>query len=338
MSQLLLTDANNRLAWQRFREGAMQRGDIPPRVTQLDDCLMCSTDHFFVIVGSGAFIPGYLIIVTKQPYRSFAEIPESLYPELRWLIHLLSTLLEKQYQKNVVTFEHGMCGCSGADNAHLHLMPVSRWATCADFRRSIDRVLNHRGIGITDAIDRELQREFRSDASAQEVWTVDQLQRLPIDRYPRWIDRSVLLQKYVYFNAPFDDASFLTTVDLGSQVGREIIFEVEKYHSKTLQKALKQMARSQSDAYGKLVWRWQDFEFKENMVKTMHHLAEPLSQVIQTGYAKRFGFQSSFAGKVPGRNTLSPAIWESLNVFQASPSSISAANLLALCCIAEKIL
>lgn len=280
----------DRLSWQRFCEGAMRRGIFPPQSQSatFDDCLVCATHHFFVIVGTGAFVPGYLIIVTKTAHSSLAAIPTAYYKEVTWLTKTMSDLVTRRYNKNVVCFEHGMCGCSNAENAHLHIMPVSRQATAADFKRAINQVLDHRGIGIADEIDRELQREFRSTQSNREVLTFEQLQQFPFDNYPNLGDRP---QKYVYFKSPFADTSFLTHVNLGSQVGREIVFEVERHHDKPLRQTLQELL-SGSSCYGQLPWRWQDFDFSENILETMHHLVEPLARLQNSGRGDQFGFRS----------------------------------------------
>jgi diadenosine tetraphosphate (Ap4A) HIT family hydrolase len=331
MNSPLLMNLENRLSWQRFQAGATRRGEVLPLTAELDEYLVCSTEHFFVIVGSGAFRLGYLIIVTKQAYRSLMEIPATLRPELDWLRQTLSDMLVRRYQKAVVQFEHGMCGCSGADNAHLHLMPVSKRATAADFRRAIDRVLDHRGVGIRDEIDRELRREFRSEVSNREVWCLEKLSRLLLDNYLRGEAWEKPLGKYVYFQTPFEEVSFLTGAELGSQVGREIVFEVERHHSKALQK----MARTGLAHEGSLTRRWQDFEFNHNMVQTMHDLVEPLNEMRQTVVARRFGFRSYLVDK-PQEERVSPNVW--MKALQSSSRSVSVANCIAFCCIAEKML
>lgn len=284
----------NRLSWQQFEASAIQRKMLPPQFTTSDNRLVCATHNFFVIVGIGAFVLGYLIIVTKKPYASIAIMSAEQHEEMEWLVKILSNLLITQYNRDVVCFEHGMCGCSGNENAHLHMMPVSKKATAKDFEFAINQVLDHRGIGITDPIDRELRRNLRSEKSNQEVWSLAQLTRLPLHTYPK-LDNQ--LGKYVYFRSPFASASFLTDANLGSQVGREIVFEVEKYHNKTLQKKLKRLSKGGMTQYGQLPWRWQDFAFSENIVKTMHHLTEPLLCLQNSTAAEKFGFKSYLAIK-----------------------------------------
>lgn len=263
-----------RLSWPRFLSGAYQ------------DELICTTDNFFVISGYGAFVPGYILIVAKQPYRSLSVLNDSNYHELKWLTELMTRLVSKCYGKPVALFEHGMCGCTDSDNAHLHIFPISCQVTAEDVKAAIDRVLDNRGIGITDEIDQALRRPFRSAKSNQEVWTFEHMPKLSIDSYPQ---QCRTLHNYIYFRTPFSDASFLTDANFGSQVGREIVFELEN----KCNIELKEMNPRFENNQGKLLWRWQDFMFEENVLKTRSNLLKFVENLDEFGIEKRFSLMSS---------------------------------------------
>ncbi len=106
-----------------------------------DNRLIGYTNHFYVIVGWGAFVPGYLLIMPKDnQYCSFGALPREYFSEAQWLITSLAKLIKKIYNKiinqfyqtsnisyvGVIIFEHGMSpgkpGCACTKQAHVHLM------------------------------------------------------------------------------------------------------------------------------------------------------------------------------------------------------------------------
>jgi ATP adenylyltransferase len=110
------------------------------------DCILCSeledheerapwnaplieTENFVVIPSLGALVEGWLLIVPKRHHISYGALPVALRAEADALELQTRELLESQYKKPVVTFEHGPSaakhgtGC-GVDHAHLHLVPI----------------------------------------------------------------------------------------------------------------------------------------------------------------------------------------------------------------------
>jgi ATP adenylyltransferase len=110
------------------------------------DCILCSeledhegrapwnaplieTENFVVIPSLGALVEGWLLIVPKRHHISYGALPVALRAEADALEVQTRELLESQYKKPVVTFEHGPSaakhgtGC-GVDHAHLHLVPI----------------------------------------------------------------------------------------------------------------------------------------------------------------------------------------------------------------------
>ena len=118
---------NDVLSWEKFEENTFNEKKYPPEKIELFNRLIASTENFFVIAAIGAFVPGYVMIVTKKLLPSLALIEDSQKDELDWLIKTLSESISEVYQKKVALFEHGMCACiGGLDRAHLHIMPMSQ--------------------------------------------------------------------------------------------------------------------------------------------------------------------------------------------------------------------
>ena len=54
--------------------------------------LVCNTENFFVIVGYGAFVKSYALIITKELIPSFANIDVKNLDEFFWLRSLINKL------------------------------------------------------------------------------------------------------------------------------------------------------------------------------------------------------------------------------------------------------
>ena len=115
------------LSWDKFLEVTSKEKIYPPKKIDLFNRLLGHTDNFFIIAAIGAFVPGYVMIVSKKMIPSFALIEDNQLDELNWLIKNVSNTIKNAYDKEIVIFEHGMCACiGGLDRAHLHIMPVNK--------------------------------------------------------------------------------------------------------------------------------------------------------------------------------------------------------------------
>lgn len=264
------------LSWHRFAQGEKSKE------------LICSTNNFFVVPGYGAFISGYLIILAKYQVPAFSDLKKEHHDEFRWLVNVMSQSMCKCYQKSTVHFEHGMCGCIDSGNAHLHIMPVSRDITSQEIKLAINTVLEQRGIGIEDEIDKALRTKLRSPESRQQVWSFEDLPRLMGYEYPGY---HYHLENYFYFRSPFPETSFLTNANLGSQFGREVIFELEKDRDEGLKLKLERLAMRGKLSYETLPWRWQDFTFKESVYTTKAKIQAFMKGVECLTESNRFGFK-----------------------------------------------
>ena len=108
------------LSWDKFLEESLLESTYPPPKIKLYNRLVAHTDNFFIIAAIGAFVPGYLMLVSKKLIPSLALIEDNQVNEMKWLIQKCSDAISKTYNKNVAVFEHGMCACiGGLDRAHL---------------------------------------------------------------------------------------------------------------------------------------------------------------------------------------------------------------------------
>jgi diadenosine tetraphosphate (Ap4A) HIT family hydrolase len=89
---------------------------------------LLESPNFVVLPSLGALVEGWLLIVPKQHFVSFGELPDSLIAEFVDLKAATSEIIRQVYG-TVCAFEHGpsKAGCSvgcGVDHAHAHLVPV----------------------------------------------------------------------------------------------------------------------------------------------------------------------------------------------------------------------
>ena len=91
--------------------------------------LLCETPHFFVMPTLGSFgREGYLLIVTKEHFLGFGMLPPSFFPELNELVRDIRKLVQAEYGKSPLIFEHGPRigeeeSGQSIDHAHLHVIP-----------------------------------------------------------------------------------------------------------------------------------------------------------------------------------------------------------------------
>lgn len=94
------------------------------------DKVIFETENFAVTPALGQMgIDGYLLICTKEHYIGICGMPPSLDEEFDELIAKTRKLIEENYSKEIVAFEHGpKLGCHKGggclDHAHLHVVPT----------------------------------------------------------------------------------------------------------------------------------------------------------------------------------------------------------------------
>jgi diadenosine tetraphosphate (Ap4A) HIT family hydrolase len=88
--------------------------------------LLYSGDFHYVICGLGAWVPGYVLLVTHQHFDNFSRAPDQTQPEFRALFADIERLFIEEFGE-VTIFEHGAVGegnkAGGCINhAHVHFV------------------------------------------------------------------------------------------------------------------------------------------------------------------------------------------------------------------------
>tara|TARA_Y100000816_G_scaffold223741_1_gene168681 strand:- start:58 stop:966 length:909 start_codon:yes stop_codon:yes gene_type:complete len=291
------------LSWEEFEKETLNEKNFPPKKIELFNRLIASTDNFFVIAAIGAFVKGYVMIISKKLIPSLALIESNQKSELDWLITNLSETIKKKYEKEISIFEHGMCACiGGLDRAHLHLMPVTKNLNDELFLDAINKVLKNRRAGISSV-------EFRGhklenihditqimDTSGGENYKVNgkqlyykDIKNLSVENWPFSAQKLVLKGgHYVFFKISSSNVSFLTDQNFQTQLGRQIVFEIEKKTSPEMQKLYEKIKKKNFYAN---IWRWQEFSFNENIFSTIDDLIDPLQDLSSKN--NKFNFNVS---------------------------------------------
>ncbi len=272
----------DQLSWEKFYEETSSGEKFPKKISAFNR-LIAHTNNFFVISGYGAFTPGYMIVVTKEFIPSFSLIKKNSYDELELLINLIKDYLESQYDRKVVSFEHGMCACiGGLDRAHLHIMTIPKNTSGKDLKASINLTLESRNAGIDHIIYNGYKLENNHDISSilqivkkdkkgkskikikGKLLTLKDIKNLDFNKWPFIAYPHVMKGgHYVYFNSSFQNYSFLTTHNFQTQMGREIVYNNEIRKNKKFQK---EMSLDQNFSEK---WKWQNMVFEKNILSTI---------------------------------------------------------------------
>ncbi len=281
------------LSWEKFNEDTHNEVRYPPDKIELFNRLIASTENFFVIAAIGAFVPGYVMIITKKLLPSLALIEDNQKDELDWLINILSNSITEVYKKKIVMFEHGMCACiGGLDRAHLHIMPISENADDKKIISSINKTLIRRRSGITSVEVDGYKFENIHDiteimnGSEEDSYKIhgkqlnyNDIKNLDVSDWPFSTRKQVLKGgHYVFFKTNSPTSSFLTDQNFQTQLGREIVFEIEKVSNPKIAELNKKILEKNNYAN---LWKWQEFSFKENILQTMHDLITPLEKILE---------------------------------------------------------
>ena len=289
------------LSWDLFLSGSKKRSSYPPKEIDLVNRLVCHTQNFFAVGAIGAFVPGYLMIISKKLISSYALLEKNELEEFYWLINQVSKSIEKTYKKKVILFEHGMCACvGGLDRAHLHIMPVDESSSENEIVEAVDRVLANRKAGINfvefnnhkfenihdinQIIETADKNDYKIDGKLMKF---KDLQNLDTVEWPlSAFDHVKKGGHYVFFKSNYKNSSFLTTQNFQTQFGREVVYEIVKYKNKDFKKKVDKILKENNYSN---VWRWQEFFFKENIYKTMLDLIPELNEVKKLN---KFNFET----------------------------------------------
>ena len=293
------------LSWERFFNESKKRNFYPPKEIEMFNRLISHTNNFFVIAAIGAFTPGYLMLVTKKLLPSFCLIDDEQLNELKWLIKVTASAIKETYNREVVYFEHGMCACvGGLDRAHLHLMTISKDVKDDLLKKTINKVLSKRKAGIKsveingyklenihDIVEIMNSTEASSyKINGKQLYFDDIKNDLDIKNWP--VSARDHVSKgghYVYFQTNSISSSFLTNKNFQTQLGRQIVFETEIEAKNTMKEMSDKILKKNNYAS---IWKWQEFSFKENMLKTMEDLIPALLKIEKDNKNNKFNFQT----------------------------------------------
>ena len=102
-------------------------------MTKISDCIFCEivkkgcertiyeTKNFFVLIPLGLIAPGHIMIVSKNHYKAFGEMPNSVDNEFLDLWDKVHNLCETHFGK-MFEAEYGNWGQS-INHAHIHFVP-----------------------------------------------------------------------------------------------------------------------------------------------------------------------------------------------------------------------
>ena len=276
-------DINDVLSWDEFLKHANARVIYPPKEVGLFNRLIGHTKNFFLISAYGAFTPGYVMLITKKLLPAMNMIPDSQLDEFKWLISKITYAISKTYDRDVIYFEHGMCACvGGLDRAHMHFMTVKKDLDHEKIIKNINKILLKRRSGISSVLVRGHELDNIHDIThiidsfdttdykitGRQLWYEDICNDLNIDEWP-FSTRSHTKKggHYVYFKTKDNRSSFLAARNFQTQLGRQILFQMELENNKELHDFyIKEISKNN---YASL-WRWQDYSFEKNMLKTMN--------------------------------------------------------------------
>ena len=293
------------LSWEKFYENSKEREFYPPKEIELFNRLVAHSENFFAISAIGSFSQGYLLIITKKLLSSFALIDHDKIKEMNWFIESISNAIEETYGRRAIIFEHGMCACvGGLDRAHLHLMTVNKKINDKTFVSSINKILQKRKAGIKhieyNGYKLENIHDINQIMNSDEKYSYKIIgKQLTYDNikndldHKKWptapYDHVKKGGHYVYFNNYLQSSSFLTNRNFHTQLGREILFDVEINSNNELKKFYEN--ETKKNVYSN-VWKWQEFPFKKNMLKTMLDIAPALLKIKNLPKAKVYKFET----------------------------------------------
>lgn len=96
--------------------------------TNIPNRIIYETANWIVIPTLGAFVSGYVLVVSKKHYVSIGDCPSYYYYELECIVETIRKIFLREYKMPAIAFEHGAIseennsGCC-TTHTHLHLLP-----------------------------------------------------------------------------------------------------------------------------------------------------------------------------------------------------------------------
>ena len=293
----------DQLSWDEFYKVSKNRPSILNKITEFNR-LIAHSKNFFIISGYGAFTPGYLLIISKEFLPSFGLIEKDQLNELKFLIDLLKETILREFDRNSVVFEHGMCACiGGLDRAHIHIMSVPKKTNEKSISKAIDTTLYSRKAGIKyiefnnyklqnihdiNHIYEEMKSKKNNKSDFKIVGKLlkkKDIQNLPASKWPLiTLEHIKKGGHYVYFQSDFKTASFLTTNNFQTQFGREVVYHNELILNNKFVEMVKKLKIQNQNLN---IWQWQHYTFEAKILESIKKNSIGL-QKIKKKYKKDY--------------------------------------------------
>ncbi len=105
----------------------------------MNDCKFCNIEnkkentiiyessYFYVIPSLGAFIPNYLLLISKKHIYSMSELENVEFEEYKKIVNKFTKNYEGKFNRKLIMFEHGSSSkeehsASSVTHAHLHII------------------------------------------------------------------------------------------------------------------------------------------------------------------------------------------------------------------------
>lgn len=117
----------------------------------VDECILYESEDLYIGVDISPLVRGHVLIITKEHYYNFYELPRKIKNEVIELQKELKRIYKEMYNSEILFFEHGsnepgMAG-SSIDHAHLHCIPYD-----GDIKEDLDKLLG-------EAIECDIMKE-----------------------------------------------------------------------------------------------------------------------------------------------------------------------------------
>ena len=295
------------LEWTSFYENSdLNISNFPSKVGKFNRLIM-HTNNLFLIAGYGAFNEGYTMIIPKKLISSFGHLDKDLLNEFNWFKNFTKKILSEIYvDYKIAIFEHGLCAClGGLDRAHLHFMPYKKMNKdkiinainlSLKRRRIGNQVIKFKNYELTDPDDIDF---FLSKAIKDKEYTIlgkqfvinDIKSNYLASEYPLNIHNEVVNNNpYILFDSGNNDSSFITFIKIETQFGREIVFNIDYRENNSMESLIK--THNLKSLENKFYWRWQDYNFDLNIIKTIKTIGTYLDQNYKNIRDNNFNLQS----------------------------------------------
>ena len=95
---------------------------------------------------------------------------------------------------------------------------------------------------------------------------------------------------YILFDSGNNDSSFITFTKIETQFGREIVFNIDYRENNSMESLIK--THNLKSLENKFYWRWQDYNFDLNIIKTIKTIGTYLDQNYKNIRDNNFNLQS----------------------------------------------